>query len=104
MFLSKPIKIIAILSKAFGEFRENDPLRMAGATAFFATFALPAVLIILLQGFGIIVSPRFMIRQLLENLGDIIGTKTAADLHKTLFNVRHLSRNWYVAAGGFLFL
>jgi membrane protein len=27
----------------------NDPLRLAGATAFFATFALPFILIILVQ-------------------------------------------------------
>lgn len=77
---------------------------MAGATAFFTTFALPAVLIILIQVFGLIISPRFMTSQLVKNLADVIGENTATELHKTLRNVRHLSRNWYVAAAGFLFL
>ena len=96
--------IIDLLRTGFRKFMENDPLRMAGATAFFTTFALPAVLIILIQIFGLIFSPRMMTRQLLKNLADIVGSKTASGLHNTLINVHHLSKNWYVAAGGFLFL
>ena len=77
---------------------------MAGATAFFTTFALPAVLIILIQVFGLVLTPRFMTRQLVTNLGEVVGKNTAGELHKTLFNVRHLFRNWYEAFAGFLFL
>jgi len=100
----KKIQIISLLSKAFREFKKNDPLRMAGATAFFTTFALPAVLIILIQVFGLVVSPRFMSRQLYTHLGEVVGKNTAGELHKTLFNVRLLFRNWYEAFAGFLFL
>jgi membrane protein len=100
----KRIKILSLLGKALEEFRKNDPLRMAGATAFFTTFALPAVLIILIQVFGLVLSPRFMTRQLFNNLGEVVGSNTAGELHKTLFNVRHLFRNWYEATLGFLFL
>jgi len=100
----KRIPISTILSKAFSEFKANDPLRMAGATAFFTTFALPAVLIILIQSFGLILTPRFMSRQLVQSLSDLIGSNTANELHKTLINVRRLSHTWYIAAGGFLFL
>ena len=77
---------------------------MAGATAFFTTFALPAVLIILIQVFGLVLSPRFMSRQLFNNLGEVVGKNTAVELHKTLFHVRLLFRNWYEATLGFLFL
>ncbi len=77
---------------------------MAGATAFFTTFALPAVLIILIQVFGWVVNPRYMTRQLFNNLGEVVGRNTAGELHKTLFNVRHLFRHGYEAVLGFLFL
>ncbi len=83
---------------------QNDPLRMAGATAFFATFALPAVLIILIQVFGLFFSPRYMSQQLFESLSDVIGTNTAAELHKTLLNVHHLTRGWLLASAIFIFL
>jgi len=104
MKLLHRMKILSLLRESFREFRENDPLRMAGATAFFTTFALPAVLIILIQVFGLIISPRMMTSQLLKNLADIVGNKTASELHKTLINVHHLSSTWYFTAGGFLFL
>jgi membrane protein len=102
----KPEKLsfFTLLVRAFKEFRKNDPLRLAGATAFFTTFALPAVLLILIQVFGLVLTPRFMTRQLVHNLGDVVGTNTAGELHKTLFNVRHLFKNGYKAALGFLFL
>src|ERR1700712_2806726 len=104
MVTVKRINIFRLLQKALEEFRKNDPLRMAGATAFFTTFALPAVLIILIQVFGLILNPRFMSRQLFSNLGEVVGRNTAVELHKTLFNVRLLFRNWYEAILGFLFL
>ncbi|MBS1600449.1 MAG: YihY/virulence factor BrkB family protein [Bacteroidetes bacterium] len=104
MASKKALKIFSILKHAFLEFKANDPLRMAGATAFFTTFALPAVLIILIQSFGLILTPKFMSRQLLQGLADLVGTSTATELHKTLINVRKLSRNWYIAIGGFIFL
>ncbi|HEX3768538.1 MAG TPA: YhjD/YihY/BrkB family envelope integrity protein, partial [Puia sp.] len=98
------INIFILLRKAFEEFRKNDPLRMAGATAFFTTFALPAVLIILIQVFGLILNPHYMSRQLFINLGEVVGRNTAVELHKTLLNVRLLFKNWYEATFGFLFL
>jgi membrane protein len=104
MVLPVRINIFSLLRKALEEFRKNDPLRMAGATAFFTTFALPAVLIILIQVFGLVLNPRFMSRQLFSNLGEVVGRNTASELHKTLFNVRLLFRNWYEATLGFLFL
>ena len=38
-----------VLKDALKLFLENDPLKMAGATAFFTMFALPPILIILVQ-------------------------------------------------------
>lgn len=96
--------MIRLLRQAFREFEKNEPLRMAAATAFFATFALPAILIILIQVFGLIVSPRTIGRQLLQGLSDVIGRNTALELRATLRNVRLLASTWYIATGGFLFL
>lgn len=104
MAFPKRIKLFTLLGNAYGEFRQNNPLRLAGATAFFATFALPAVLIILIQVFGLIVSTRVMANQLIQNLAGLIGNNTASDLHKTLIKVHRLPGNRWVSAGIFLFL
>ena len=97
------LKIISLFRDAFVEFKKNDPLRLAGATAFFTTFALPAVLIILIQVFGIVLSPRVVSRQLFKNLANIFGQVTAAEMHKILFNMRHIFQNGYEIVLGFLF-
>jgi membrane protein len=100
----KKIKILTLFGKAFEGFRANDPLRMAGATAFFTTFALPAVLIIIIQIFGIFLSPRFMSRHLFHNLSELVGRNVSVELRRTLFNVRNLFKTWYEASLGFLFM
>lgn len=100
----RKVKIISLFRAAFAEFKKNDPLRLAGATAFFSTFALPAVLIILIQVFGIVLSPRIVSKQLFKNLSDIFGPVTAAEIHKILTNMRHIFQHWYEIALGFLFL
>lgn len=102
--MAKKIKIVGVLQKALADFRKNDPLRMAGATAFFASFALPAVLLILIQVYGLLVSPRFMSRKLFQNLRELFGWNTAHELHETLFKVQQLFRNGWKATLGFLFL
>ncbi len=104
MVIKKRLNIFKLLMESFEGFSKNDPLRMAGATAFFTTFALPAVLIIIIQIFGIFLSPRFMSTHLFHNLGELVGRNVAGELRHTLFNVHNLFGNWYEAAFGFLFM
>ena len=104
MVFRDPAALFRLLRAAFGEFKKNDPLRMAAATAFFTTFALPAILIILIQVFGLLMGRRTIGRQLLTGLSDILGTNAAQELRATLRNVRLLAQSWYIAVGGFIFL
>jgi membrane protein len=102
--LSK-IKISALLLRdAFREFQQNDPLRMAAATSFFATFALPPILIILIEIFGFFGNPRIIRRDLIEQLSNAIDRNTVSQIRDTLRNVRYLPLNWYTQAAGFIFL
>ena len=70
------IRFLIVLRKAFALLKRNDPLRLAAATAFFTTFALPAILIILIQVLGLVFSRREISRHILEHLSDILGTDT----------------------------
>jgi len=104
MQLLAPGRIITLLRSAFREFRQNDPLRMAAATAFFTTFALPPILIIVIQVFGLFVSRRSVSHHIFSQLADVLGPNTVDQIRQTLRNVRHLPLNWVLASGGFLFL
>lgn len=95
---------MGLMRAAFREFQKNDPLRMAAATAFFTTFALPAIIIILIQIFGLIVGRRAIGQQLFTGLTDILGPNAVEEMRATLRNVRDLSQSWYIAAAVFVFL
>jgi membrane protein len=95
---------LSLLREAFKEFQLNDPLRMAAATTFFATFALPPILIILVEVFGFFGNSRIIRHNLLNQLGNEIDKNTVLQLSDTLKNVRHLSLSWYAKTGGFIFL
>ena len=107
--LSKPlifrIKVLLnLMKRSFVELKANDPLRMAGATAFFTTFALPAILIILIQLFGLFVNPRKISSDLIERLANVMGNTSAMQIKATLEGFRSLSQNWYITLFGFIFL
>ena len=95
---------VKTLSAAFKGFQNNDPLRLAGATAFFATFALPPILIILTQTLRFIFEPKDINERLSEHLRSFFGKESVVMIMQTLEGFRDLAVNWYIAIGGFIFL
>lgn len=79
-------------------------MRMAAATSFFTTFALPPILIILIQLFGLFIDPKMLSSELIGRLANIIGNTSAMQIETTLENFRNLSQNWYATLLGFIFL
>jgi membrane protein len=96
--------IFSLLKESLGELVKNDPLRMAAATAFFTTFALPPILIILIQVFGIIFNKAIVTGELFQKLGNIVGPEAIQQIRKTLAGIESLAHNSLVTIGGILFL
>ena len=84
--------------------RNNDPLRLAGATAFFTTFALPPIVFILAQLFGLLTGPKMIGRGLIENLGYSLGEQGAQQVREVIRSILGFSENYYVIIPGFVFL
>ncbi len=84
--------------------RKNNPLRLAGATAFFTTFALPPIVFILAQLFGLFIGPKIIGRGLVENLGKSLGEQGAQQVREVINSIRGFSQNNYVIIPGFIFL
>lgn len=85
-------------------FKRNDPLRMAGATAFFTTFALPPIVFILAQLFGLFFGSRNMGQGLIENISNNLGKDGARQIREVIKSIRGFNDSWYVIVLGFLFL
>lgn len=93
-----------LLVYAFRGLKHNDPLRMAAATAFFATFAIAPILIILIQILGAILDPQSISDHMFEHLGHIVGEASVVQIRQTLQGFKQLANNWYITVGGFIFL
>jgi membrane protein len=97
-------EFLKICINAFEEFKQNEPLQLAGATAFFTTFALPPILIILVQIIGLVFRIQNLRDKFFVQLAHILGRQSAAQLRETFLGFTSLAKNWFVVAGGFVFL
>ena len=94
----KQVKNIALqLGAAYQLLAKNDPMRLAGSTAFFTTFALPPILLILIQLLSLMFNRRNISRQLFSQLAEIVGRDSVHQLVTTLRGFRGLASNWPLA-------
>ncbi|HET6765961.1 MAG TPA: YihY/virulence factor BrkB family protein [Chitinophagaceae bacterium] len=92
------------LRHSFALLGKNDPMRMAGATAFFTTFALPPIVFILSQLFGLFIGRVNMGRGLIKNISNTLGEEGADQVKQVVRSISGFSDSWYVIVFGFLFL
>lgn len=104
MKLLSPKDLATILKDSFLELKKNDPLRLAGATAFFTTFALPPILIILIQLFALIFNIENLGDKFFERFAEILGKESTEQIKATFIGFKSLARNPSITIGGTLFL
>lgn len=97
-------KFIKICAISFNEFKRNEPLRLAGATAFFTTFALPPILIILVQIIGLVFEIHNLRDKFFVRLAQVLGRESAAQVRVTFLGFTSLAKNWFLVGAGFIFL
>lgn len=93
-----------LMQDAFREFRRKDPLRFGASTAFFTTFALPPILVILTNVFGMLYDAAFISQQLISKLQSLFGNRGATQLYLILHNIQQVPTHWSYALLGMLFL
>lgn len=88
---------------AFKLFQKNDPLRLAGATAFFTNFALPPILLILIRLFGFFIDRKILASRLFERLENILDSDSTSQIRQVLRNIRGIDHQWYATLLSFIF-
>lgn len=96
--------VVRLLRQSLRKLTANDPLRMAGATAFFTSFALPFFVLLLTQILGLVLNPQKLRRELFEDLSGTFGTQSVGQIINTLVAFRQLASNWAITILGFVFL
>lgn len=80
--VKKVVPFFQLARAAFGNLKQNDPIRMAAATAFFSFFALPPIVIILSQLYGSLLDgqDKQVSMHLFRKLSGLFGYQSARQL------------------------
>ena len=93
-----------VLVMAFERLVKNDPLRLAGATAFFTTFALPPILLLLIQLLSLIFNSQTISTRMFSQLSKVVGESSVHQVLEILQGFRGLASNAGIAIAGIFFL
>ena len=93
-----------LLHRAGRELGANDPLRLGAATAFFTSFALPPILIILVEVLSSLYPASIVRVMLLAKISDLLGASAAGLVAQIVQNVADPERSRLVTWAGFVFL
>lgn len=96
-------KPLQLLRSAYRLLRKNDPLTLSAATAFFTTFAISPIIIILVNVLTLYFNRESIRPQLFSKIASIFGQETAMDIELIVNNFRTLESNIWVTFGGSLF-
>jgi len=88
-------RIGEILKKSFKLLTDSNPLLLSSATAFFATFALSPVLIILAHLFNLFFDEKIILPKLFDKLSTAFGEKATGDIKRIVDNFLSLETTSY---------
>lgn len=92
----KDRSITFLLKKAYRLLGKNDPLILSAATAFFTTFAISPIIIILVNVLTLYFKKDHIRVQLFEKIASTFGQETAKDIQAIVDNFRQLESNLWV--------
>ncbi|RYE26501.1 MAG: YihY/virulence factor BrkB family protein [Sphingobacteriales bacterium] len=96
--------ILMVFKEAGKNLAANEPLRMAGATGFFTTFALPPVLMIIVRTFGLFFDRKTIGKQILDKVGAVLGNDGRELILSIIRGVRNYQHNLLITCFVFIFL
>lgn len=93
-----------ILRKSFTRLRRNDPLILASSTAFFTTFSVSPILVILVNILSLIFKNNEVTQKLFSRLRTTFGAETAQQIENIVNNFRSFDSHGMITVAGTLFL
>jgi membrane protein len=91
------------LKRAFSLLKRKDPLILSASTAFFATFSLSPILLIMVYVFSLYFRSDRISQQVFRTIGSTLGDETAKTIETIVNNFMGLETNWLVTTFGFVF-
>jgi len=95
---------LILLIRSASYFKDSNPLIFSAATAFFCTFSISPIIVILHYVLSLYFEDRVMKNELFNILTGTFGTETSKAIETIVENFHALDTNWFVTIGGFIFL
>lgn len=95
--------IPSTLKDAFKILKAENPLILASSTAFFTTFSLPPIILILVNIFSFYFKSENVSQKLFLNVKTTLGEKPAEQIESIVKNFQTLESNTTIAIAGFVF-
>lgn len=89
--------------RALGLLQRHDPLILCSSTAFFATFSLSPILILLVNLFSLYFTSDTIGYQMFQEIASTFGRETAKDIEKIVGNFMEIDSGWLITIGSSLF-
>ena len=95
--------VIGALKRALGVLKRHDPLVLCSSTAFFATFSLSPIIILIVNLFGLYFTSDKIGHQMFLTIASTFGAETAKDIETIVGNFMDLDSGWLITVGSFIF-
>jgi membrane protein len=92
-----------ICRESFQLLRRTEPLILASSTAFFTTFSLSPILILLVNLFGLYFKSDRISNQLFGKIASTIGVEAANEIQSIVNNFMEFETNWWLTVAGLVF-
>lgn len=89
--------------RALGLLQRNDPLILCSSTAFFATFSLSPIILLLVTLFSVYFNSEDIGHRIFQVVGSTFGAETARDIETIVQNFMALDSTWLITIGSFVF-
>lgn len=93
-----------ILKKSAQRLGRNNPMHLAGATAFLATFSLAPIFVLIVHLLGSVIGRKEIRQNLLRKFSEDAPADSVAQLRQFIDGFQQLWGEWYVNVGLFIFL
>lgn len=94
---------LGIFRNSFNLLRRTEPLILSSSTAFFTTFSLSPILILLVSLFGLYFTSDRISNQVFRKLSATIGYEAASDIETIVRNFMAYETTWWITAAGIVF-
>jgi membrane protein len=95
--------IAGAFKRALGLLKRNDPLILCSSTAFFATFSLSPIIILLVNLFSIYFTSAKIGYQMFQVVASTFGPETAKDIQMIVGNFMELESGWLITLASSIF-